>query len=198
MAATTVAGATTLKSRPALRRACSGGYEELDVSDVSSSVTVTGAGEDSRIETVNGDVNFEGAGASSLETVNGKVIGNFSRAAWEGSMKVETVNGSVRLTFSGGLRCRLERWDGEQQRPDRFPDHDRQGMGLEVVQGENWLRRPLAQDRDGERGDRAAGNGSLVDGPLLSLPASPPGSNVSIARQSFAHRRPNRGRADCC
>ncbi len=44
----------------------------LDVDDVNGNVTVTGAGEDSRIETVNGDVNFEGAGASSLETVNGR------------------------------------------------------------------------------------------------------------------------------
>ncbi len=79
----------------------------LDVDDVNGNVTVTGAGEDSKIETVNGDVNFDGAGASSLSTVNGKVIGAFSRATWEGSMKVETVNGSVELTFPADFSAEL-------------------------------------------------------------------------------------------
>jgi hypothetical protein len=79
----------------------------LDVDDVNGNVTVTGAGEDSKIETVNGDVDFDGAGASSLSTVNGKVIGTFSRAAWQGSMKVETVNGSVELTFPADFSAEL-------------------------------------------------------------------------------------------
>jgi DUF4097 and DUF4098 domain-containing protein YvlB len=79
----------------------------LDVDDVNGSVTVTGAGEDSKIETVNGDVTFDGGGASSLATVNGKVIGTFSRAAWEGTMKVETVNGSVELTFPAEFSAEL-------------------------------------------------------------------------------------------
>jgi DUF4097 and DUF4098 domain-containing protein YvlB len=79
----------------------------LDVSDVNGNVTVTGAGDDSKIETVNGDVTFDGAGASSLETVNGKVVGTFSRAAWEGTMNVETVNGSVDLTFPAEFSAEL-------------------------------------------------------------------------------------------
>ncbi len=79
----------------------------LDVDDVNGNVTVTGAGDDSKIETVNGDVNFDGAGASSLSTVNGKVIGTFSRATWDGSMKVETVNGSVELTFPADFNAEL-------------------------------------------------------------------------------------------
>lgn len=76
---------------------------KLNVDDVNGNVTVTGADADSKIETVNGDIIFDGAGAASLETVNGKVVGTFSRAAWEGTMSVQTVNGSVELTFPADL-----------------------------------------------------------------------------------------------
>jgi Putative adhesin len=75
----------------------------LDVNDVNGNVTVTGVGGDSRIETVNGDVNFDGVGASSLETVNGKVIATFGRGNWDGTMSVTSVNGSLDLTFPADL-----------------------------------------------------------------------------------------------
>lgn len=75
----------------------------LTVDDVNGNVTVTGADADSKINTVNGDISFDGIGASTLETVNGKVIGSFSGAAWDGTMSVETVNGSVELTFPADL-----------------------------------------------------------------------------------------------
>jgi hypothetical protein len=75
----------------------------LVVSNVNGDVSVTGADVESKIETVNGDVNFDGIGASSLETVNGKIVGTFSRAAWEGTLHVSTVNGSVDLTFPADL-----------------------------------------------------------------------------------------------
>jgi DUF4097 and DUF4098 domain-containing protein YvlB len=79
----------------------------LNVDDVNGNVTVTGAGDDSKIETVNGDVTFDGGGALSLQTVNGKVVGTFSRGVWEGSMSVETVNGSVNLTFPADFSAEL-------------------------------------------------------------------------------------------
>lgn len=71
----------------------------LSIDNVNGNITVTGADNDSKIDTVNGDIIFDGGSASSLETVNGKIVGTFSRAAWEGTMSVETVNGSVELTF---------------------------------------------------------------------------------------------------
>ena len=76
---------------------------QLTVDDVNGTITVTGADVDSKISTVNGDIIFDGVGASSLETVNGKIIGTLSRASWEGSMRVQTVNGPVELTFPAGL-----------------------------------------------------------------------------------------------
>jgi DUF4097 and DUF4098 domain-containing protein YvlB len=75
----------------------------LTVDDVNGSVTVTGADADSHVNTVNGDVIFEGVGASSLETVNGKVVATLTGPAWEGTMSVETVNGAVELTFPASL-----------------------------------------------------------------------------------------------
>lgn len=75
----------------------------LTIGDVNGNVTVTGADADSKVETVNGDVTFEGLGAASLETVNGKVVGTFTRAAWEGTLRVSSVNGSVDLTFPADL-----------------------------------------------------------------------------------------------
>jgi DUF4097 and DUF4098 domain-containing protein YvlB len=79
----------------------------LSVDNVNGTVTVTGADADASVETVNGDVRFDGVGARSLETVNGKVIATFSKAAWEGSMEVQTVNGSVSLTFPADLSAEV-------------------------------------------------------------------------------------------
>jgi DUF4097 and DUF4098 domain-containing protein YvlB len=79
----------------------------LVVDDVNGSVTVTGADADSKINTVNGDIRFDGIGASTLETVNGRVIGAFTGAAWDGTMSVETVNGSVDLTFPADLSAEV-------------------------------------------------------------------------------------------
>jgi putative adhesin len=79
----------------------------VSVDNVNGNVSVTGADVDSKIETVNGDLLFEGVGASSLETVNGKIVATFSRAVWEGSMEVQTVNGSVTLTFPADLSAEV-------------------------------------------------------------------------------------------
>ncbi len=93
----------------------------LTIENVNGNVTVTGADVDSRIETVNGDVHFDGVGALSLNTVNGNVFGTFSRATWEGRMEVETVNGSIELTFPADLSADIS---GETVNGDvdsRFP-----------------------------------------------------------------------------
>lgn len=79
----------------------------LSVDDVNGNVTVTGTDGDAKLETVNGDVRFDGAGATSLETVNGKIIATFSRATWEGTLSIQTVNGSVDLTFPGDLSAEI-------------------------------------------------------------------------------------------
>ena len=75
----------------------------LEVETVNGSVTVTGLDAPVRAETVNGSVHFEGANATSLSTVNGQVLGVFSKANWEGMLKIETVNGGVDLTFPANL-----------------------------------------------------------------------------------------------
>jgi len=75
----------------------------LTVDDVNGNVTVTGGDADARINTVNGDIRYDGVGASELETVNGKIVATFTSAGWEGSMSVQTVNGLVDLTFPAGL-----------------------------------------------------------------------------------------------
>jgi len=79
----------------------------LTVENVNGNISITGADVESKIATVNGDIKFDGMGASSLETVNGKIVGSFSRASWEGTMDVQTVNGSVELTFPAGLNANV-------------------------------------------------------------------------------------------
>lgn len=79
----------------------------LSVDNVNGTVTVTGADADARVETVNGDLRFDGVGARSLETVNGRITATFSRASWEGSMEVQTVNGLVSLTFPADLSAEV-------------------------------------------------------------------------------------------
>ncbi len=79
----------------------------LTVDDVNGNVTITGADVESKINIVNGDIRFDGIGASNLETVNGKIVGSFSRGSWDGTMSVQTVNGSVELTFPADLSANV-------------------------------------------------------------------------------------------
>jgi DUF4097 and DUF4098 domain-containing protein YvlB len=107
----------------------------VSVDNVNGNVTVTGADADSKIETVNGDVLFEGVGASSLETVNGKIVATISRAAWEGTMEVQTVNGSVTLTFPADLSAEVS---GETVRggiQSDFPITVEKGFGPKSFSG---------------------------------------------------------------
>ncbi len=75
----------------------------LGVDAVNGNVSVTGVDNAVKIATVNGDVVFEGASASSLETVNGKIKASLSKGTWTGTMHVETVNGGIELSFPATL-----------------------------------------------------------------------------------------------
>ena len=79
----------------------------LDVDAVNGGVTITGLDASVRAQTVNGSVNFEGANASALGTVNGQVRGVFTKANWEGQLHIETVNGGVDLTFPANLAAEV-------------------------------------------------------------------------------------------
>lgn len=80
---------------------------KLEVETVNGSVTVTGLDAPVQAETVNGSVYFDGASATSLSTVNGQVKGVFTRASWDGTLQIETVNGGVDLTFPAGLNANV-------------------------------------------------------------------------------------------
>jgi DUF4097 and DUF4098 domain-containing protein YvlB len=107
----------------------------LVVSNVNGSVSVMGADVDSKIETVNGDLVFDGIGASSLETVNGKIVGTFARATWEGTLHISTVNGGVELTFPADLSAdvRGETVNGGIQ--SDFPITVEKGFGPKSFEG---------------------------------------------------------------
>jgi hypothetical protein len=108
---------------------------QLIVDDVNGTVTVTGAGSDAKIETVNGDVIFDGVGALSLETVNGKVIGKFERAAWEGTMHVSTVNGLIDLTFPASLSADVKGETVNGGVDSSFPITVEKGFGPKSFEG---------------------------------------------------------------
>lgn len=130
---------------------------KLSVDDVNGSITIAGADVESKINTVNGDIHFDGTGASSLETVNGKIIGIFGRATWEGTMEIKTVNGSVELTFPTDLSAEVsgETVNGSIQTD--FPITIEKGFGpksfsgrigaggrklrIETVNGAIWIRK---------------------------------------------------------
>jgi DUF4097 and DUF4098 domain-containing protein YvlB len=107
----------------------------LVVSNVNGNVSVTGADVESKIETVNGDLTFDGIGASSLETVNGKIVGTFADATWEGTLHISTVNGSVDLTFPANLSAdvRGETVNGGIQ--STFPITVEKGFGPKSFEG---------------------------------------------------------------
>lgn len=108
---------------------------KLAVDDVNGNVTVTGGDADSKIETVNGDVIFDGVGASSLETVNGKIVATFSGATWQGTLSVQTVNGSVELTFPADLSADVSGETVSGNINSIFPITIDQGFGPKSFKG---------------------------------------------------------------
>ncbi len=79
----------------------------LTAGSVNGNVDARGLDAPASLETVNGDVTFEGATATSIQTVNGKIRGTFTRGTWDGKMDIETVNGGVDLTFPGNLSAAI-------------------------------------------------------------------------------------------
>ena len=72
---------------------------------VNGDVEVRGVDTPSAAATVNGNIDFDGVGAISFETVNGDVRARFTSSSLDGGLSVETVNGSVELTFPAGLNA---------------------------------------------------------------------------------------------
>ena len=107
----------------------------LEVSNVNGNVSVSGADVDSKVDVVNGDVTFEGVGAQSLETVNGKIVAGFTSPSWEGSLHISTVNGNVELTFPAALSAdvRGETVNGGIQ--SDFPITIEKGFGPKSFEG---------------------------------------------------------------
>lgn len=78
-----------------------------EISSVNGNVTVRGVDTPASIETVNGGIEFDGAGAHHLETVNGKIRASFDRADWTGTLDLSTVNGGVELTLPADFAAEL-------------------------------------------------------------------------------------------
>lgn len=79
----------------------------VEVESVNGGVTVRGIDTPGSVETVNGSIDFDGVGAHHLETVNGKISANFSRADWTGTLDISTVNGGVDLTLPANLSAEI-------------------------------------------------------------------------------------------
>lgn len=71
----------------------------VDANTVNGSIVLRGIDTPSSASTVNGNIDFDAAGAHSLETVNGTIRAKLSRDDWRGSLDMETVNGSIELTL---------------------------------------------------------------------------------------------------
>lgn len=68
-------------------------------STVNGEMSVRGLDRPARINTVNGSITFDGAGAGELQTVNGAITAAFDRTGWAGTSTIRTVNGAITLTL---------------------------------------------------------------------------------------------------
>lgn len=66
---------------------------------VNGSVEARGIGADADLATVNGSVDVEAAGAARARTVNGRISARLGRAEWQGTLALETVNGSIEIAL---------------------------------------------------------------------------------------------------
>lgn len=71
----------------------------VNVETVNGGVVLRGLDTPASVATVNGGIDFDAAGAHRLETVNGAIRARLTRADWNGSLEIETVNGMVDLTL---------------------------------------------------------------------------------------------------
>jgi DUF4097 and DUF4098 domain-containing protein YvlB len=66
---------------------------------VNGDVTAEGLAADTRISTVNGDVDVATRGLAEAHTVNGNVTASMGRADWTGTMEFHTVNGTITVSL---------------------------------------------------------------------------------------------------
>ncbi len=107
----------------------------LSVDNVNGNVTVSGGEADTKIDMVNGNLDYEGTGASSLETVNGTITARFSRVGWEGTMNITTVNGAVELTFPASLSADVSGETVSGSIQSDFPVRIEKGWGPKSFNG---------------------------------------------------------------
>jgi hypothetical protein len=60
---------------------------------------------DASAHTVNGDVRLEAAGVAEGQTVNGEIRASLGRADWTGALRLNTVNGGIRLELPEGTNA---------------------------------------------------------------------------------------------
>jgi hypothetical protein len=70
---------------------------------VNGDVSAQGIRADAEAHTVNGEVEIEAAGTAWAESVNGGITARFGRADWDGSLKLETVNGGIEVHLHGSV-----------------------------------------------------------------------------------------------
>ena len=101
----------------------------VDAESVNGNITATGLEASAALESVNGAITFSGTTASHLETVNGGIKAKFTKADWDGTLKVSAVNGAVdRPVVHAGLR------------------HLGHGHVDVAIDGRDRLRRPTRDD----------------------------------------------------
>ncbi|HXY40105.1 MAG TPA: DUF4097 family beta strand repeat-containing protein [Vicinamibacteria bacterium] len=71
----------------------------LSARTVNGAISATGVHADVRANTVNGAVALESTGIATANTVNGAVRVHMGRADWQGTLKLNTVNGSVEVAL---------------------------------------------------------------------------------------------------
>jgi len=79
------------------------GRVRAEVESVNGGIRIRGLDAPASASTVNGSIDFEGAGANELETVNGRIRAVLNRAEWTGDLNVETVNGGIDISLPAGF-----------------------------------------------------------------------------------------------
>src|SRR6188768_3128765 len=74
---------------------------------VNGEVEATRLNGDLELSTVNGSIAFSTTGLARASTVNGSIRGAMGRADWRDALRMNTVNGSITLTFPQGLDTEL-------------------------------------------------------------------------------------------
>lgn len=74
---------------------------------VNGGIEAGGLGADVVARTVNGDVKLSTGGLAKATTVNGSIQASMGRADWDGTMSLNTVNGSITVHLPGGANTEV-------------------------------------------------------------------------------------------